>query len=137
MSGPATTASLFAGLTAGKERRVSIDGEAIVIVSAAPSGLPVILTEEGLRHLQTEKVGRLRIVRGQVRACGGRSRPLAARVLTGTVYDTTKLVKYRNGNSFDLRPSNLVVVPWGLVSQVRHPCPQSSAAQRLEQLMRE
>lgn len=103
----------------GEVRTLQLGSEEIVAVGSAPSGYTVLFWPADWAVLQRWKLTRLRTTRGQVWAWGGGSGRLAARFLTGTDNNATKVIRYRNGNAFDLRRSNIVVVPQGLVQQAR------------------
>lgn len=100
--------------------RLTIGGDEIIVVGAAPSGLAVILTARQWAMLKRWKLTNLRTTTGQVWAYDGRTGRLAARFLTGTDNDATKVIRYRSGNPLDLRPSNVAVVPSSLASRARH-----------------
>jgi hypothetical protein len=69
------------------------EGEPVEVVAVEPYGLPAILTPDDWKTLKRLKLDTLRFIRGHVYACGGRSRAMAARVLTGTSHDNTKVIR--------------------------------------------
>jgi hypothetical protein len=90
-------------------------GEEVVAVGSTPHGRPVLLSPRDWDIIKRWGYVRLSARSGHVRACGGGVHCLAARLLTGTDNDATKVIRYWNGNALDLRRSNIVVVPWGLL----------------------
>lgn len=100
-------------LEPGEERYVKLDGERVVFVGSHPNSLPVLLSPEGLQCLRRWKLFKLSTASGRVIASGsGCVNQPAARFLAGISHVPNKAVHYRNGNGLDLRPANLVVVPW-------------------------
>lgn len=96
------------------------NGEEVLLIGSAPSGLPVIISPADWQFLLRWKLTKLHTVSGQVRACGGGNvRPLAARFLTNTMYAPNYIIRYRNGNALDLRRSNIAVVPRGVILEAK------------------
>lgn len=113
--------SIPAIMKPGEERTISLEGAKLVLVGTYPAGYTAVLEEESLRLIRAWKLTKLRVIRGQVHACSGGIRPLAARVLTNTVHDCSRNILYRDGNPFNLRRSNLIAVPNHLLRAARLP----------------
>jgi hypothetical protein len=117
-------------LAVGDVMALEICGEAVLVVGSYPSGLPVIVSRQGWRTLQACKLTKLSTSSGRVVACGVGVQQPAARLLAGIAYERSKGVVYRNGNTLDLRPSNLLVWPWSRIRRERsryaaeHPSPE-------------
>ncbi len=116
---PRTKSDTLRPMQPGAVIATTIDSEPIVLVGTVPTGHTVILCPKGWRELQRWKLIRLRIVRGTIRACGdGRAAGFAAaRFLLNASYN--HIVRYRNGNPFDIRLSNIVVLSRGLLRQAK------------------
>lgn len=99
-------------LKPGEELYATLENEEIVFVGAYPSGIPVLLLSHDWQALCRWKLSKLSTASGRVFACGGTVNQLADRFLMGVECKPMKVVKHRNGNSFDLRRSNLVVVSY-------------------------
>ncbi len=99
------------------------EGRSIVAVGSSPSGLVAIIDPRDWAFLKKWKLDRLSVSSFGVHASGkGKGpRPLVSRFLTNATL--TDVVLYRNGNLFDLRRSNLAVVPRSLVKWAKRPEP--------------
>ena len=100
-----------ATLSIGEERMLTLGDEEVVAVGSAPSGYTVLLLAADWAALKRWKFTHLRIQRGSVYVRHARSGGMAARFLTGTDYDGSVVILFRNRNRLDLRRSNIVVVP--------------------------
>lgn len=110
-------------LPVGAILECDFQGETVVAVGTAPSGFVALLSRRSWQLLQSFKLDRLSASSQGVRAWSsqstGASRPLVARFITGAALSDT--VRFRNGNLFDLRRSNLAVVPRSLIAAARRP----------------
>jgi hypothetical protein len=93
-------------LKPGEEFFTTLENEEVVFIGSYPSGLPVLLSSNDWKTLRQWKLDKLSTASGRVFACGGRVNQPADRFLMGLHYTPSKVVKHRNGNSFDLRWSN-------------------------------
>lgn len=107
-------------LPVGEVRTIRIREREVIAVGSAPSGYTILLSPPDWLVLQKWKLTQLRVARGQVWAWGGKGTGrIAARFLTGTDCDSTKAIRYRNGNFLDIRRENIAVVPYSLIQRTR------------------
>lgn len=114
------TASIPVTLKIGEIKTLRFGSEEVIAIGSAPSGYTVLLSPADWATLRRFKLTNLRTSRGQVWAWGGKGTGrIAARFLTGTDCDSTKAIRYRNGNLLDIRRDNVVVVPHNLIARTR------------------
>lgn len=110
-------------LPVGTVVNCDVEGRSIVAIGLSPSGLVAILDRRDWAILRKWKLDRLSVSSFGVHASGKVKgpRPLVGRFLTNAT--PTHVLLYRNGNLFDLRRSNLAVVPRSLVIWANRPEP--------------
>lgn len=120
---PADAIAIPTILPVGAVLDCDFEGRSIVAVGSSPSGLVAIIDPRDWAILKKWKLDRLSVSSFGVHASGkGKGpRPLVGRFLTNAAI--THVVLYRNGNLFDLRRSNLAVVPRSLVIWANRPEP--------------
>lgn len=114
-----TTDSFPTTMLPGAVIRTILNGEPVVLVGTLPTGLTAILCPEGWRRLRAWKLIRLRTTQGKLYAAGtGRAAGFAAaRFLLNASGNHD--IRYRNANPFDIRLSNIVAIPHGLMKQAK------------------
>lgn len=96
-----------------------LDNQPLILVGTALTNYTAVLCPKGWRKLQQWKLSRLLVVRGSLYATGkGPSGRFAVgRFLLNA--RSNHIVRYRNGNPFDVRLTNLITIPHGLVRQAK------------------
>lgn len=106
-------------LPPGEVIHAVLGNEETVFIGTVPTGHVVTLCPKGWQKLQRWKLTRMRIARGILYAAGtGRAGGFAAgRFLVDA--PASHAVYHRDGNLFDVRLSNLVTIPRGLLRQAK------------------
>lgn len=115
---PAEFAELPVTLAVGEVVQLTVGGHRIVAVGTALLGFAAVLSAGDWHSLCRYKLDRFGPRRPSVRQglpVASTRRPVITNAATGHV------VRYRNGNMFDLRLSNLAVVPRSLVTWAKRP----------------
>jgi hypothetical protein len=96
-----------------------LDGQSAILIGTAGTGYTTILCPTGWATLQRWKLTTLRVSRGLLYAAdkGRAGGFVATRFLLGA--SGNHIICHRNGNPFDIRLSNIVAIPRGLIRQAK------------------
>lgn len=119
MSTDKATVALPTRLAPGEVVEIELAGERVIFIGTTATGIPAILCPIGWQAFQRWKLTTFRLTRGALRAAGvGRAGGFCAgKFLLGA--PGHHAVFHRNGNPLDVRLSNIVSVPRGLLKQAK------------------